>query len=660
MCGLTGFLSRGPWNHRDTALPLLGRMAATISSRGPDDFGTWHDPIGIGLAHRRLSIVDLSSAGHQPMVCHAERLVMVFNGEIYNHLALRGELHAQGRAPAWRGHSDTETLLAGFLVWGVRATIERCVGMFAFAVWDRHDQVLHLGRDRLGEKPLYYGWQGQGEAATFLFGSELKALKAHPAFEADVDRNALSLLMRHGYITAPHSIYQGINKLPPGYLLTISLERREPCLSAYWSFPAVAERAAAAPLNGNQEQIADELEVLLKSAVSQQMVADVPLGAFLSGGIDSSVVVALMQVQSSRPVKTFSIGFHEAGYNEAEYAKAVAKHLHTDHTELYVSAQQALDVIPKLPQLYCEPLADPSQIPTFLVSQLARQQVTVALSGDAGDELFGGYTRYQLADRLWKRVSRMPHHTRGLVASAIHLLSQPTWNALLSPFQPWLPSALRRGNVGERAYKGAELLRTNTLDELYLKLITHWEPENLVLGGKEPLSCLRKMPLTLQGLDTVQRMMALDTLTYLPDDILAKVDRAAMGVSLETRTPFLDHRVVEFAWRIPQSMKLQDGQTKRILREVLYRHVPKALIERPKMGFGVPIDVWLRGPLRDWAEDLLSDSRLRRDGFFNPVPIRKKWAEHLSGQCDWQYLLWDVLMFQAWLNNEARESAGVS
>lgn len=657
MCGLTGFLARGPWSHRDAALPLLERMATAISSRGPDDFGAWHDPVGIGLAHRRLSIVDLSSAGHQPMVCQAERLVMVFNGEIYNHLALRAELRSLGRAPIWRGHSDTETLLAGFLVWGVRATIERCVGMFAFAVWDRSEQILHLGRDRLGEKPLYYGWQGEGETATFLFGSELKSLKAHPAFRAEVDRNALSLLMRHGYITAPHSIYQGIHKLPPGHLLTISLDRHEPRLSAYWSFPGIVEDGVATPVGGGLKEVTDELELLLKSAVGQQMVADVPLGAFLSGGIDSSVIVALMQAQSNQPVKTFSIGFHEKGYNEAEYARGVAKHLRTDHTELYVTAQQALNVIPKLPRLYCEPLADPSQIPTFLVAQLARQQVTVALSGDGGDELFGGYTRYNLSDRLWSRMSHIPRRARGLIASSVHLLSQPRWNSLFGPVQTLLPAALRKGNIGEKLYKGADLLRASTIDELYLKLMTHWEPQHVVLGGNEPHSYLQGTPLSIEGLSTVQRMMALDTMTYLPDDILAKVDRAAMGVSLETRTPFLDHRVVEFSWRIPQSMKLHHDQTKQILREVLYRYVPKALIERPKMGFGVPIDVWLRGPLRDWAEDLLSESRLHRDGFFKSELVREKWAQHLSGQCDWQYLLWDVLMFQAWHDGEAHFNA---
>ncbi|MFI0547076.1 MAG: asparagine synthase (glutamine-hydrolyzing), partial [Brachymonas sp.] len=557
-----------------------------------------------------------------------------------------------GHAPHWRGHSDTETLLAGFVAWGVQATLQRCTGMFAFALWDKTEQVLTLARDRLGEKPLYYGWQGTGDGACFLFGSELKALKSHPAFAAPIDRNALCLLMRHNYINAPHSIYQGIYKLLPGHVLTVSMRQREPVLAQYWSLPEVAERGVAQPLQGNAEQVTDQLEALLKSAVAQQMLADVPLGAFLSGGIDSSTVVALMQAQSSRPVKTFSIGFHEAGFNEAEHAKAVAQHLGTEHTELYVTAKQALDVIPKLPQLYCEPFSDSSQIPTFLVSQLARQNVTVALSGDAGDELFCGYSRYTQARDLWGKVSRIPHGLRAPAAAGIRALSPAAWNALLSPVRGLLPSSLRHANMGDKLHKGAALLSAEQVDELYLKLVTHWEPEGLVLKGQEPQTALRGQPLALNGLDAVQRMMALDAITYLPGDILTKVDRAAMGVSLETRVPFLDHRVVEFAWRVPQAMKLHDGVGKWILRQVLYRHVPQAMIERPKMGFGVPIGDWLRGPLREWAENLLGESRLKQEGFFNPAPIRQKWAEHLSGQRNWQHHLWDVLMFQAWLDEQ--------
>lgn len=657
MCGLVGFLGGVRSDRLKADEALLQRMADTIVSRGPDDAGYWVDTAcGIGLGHRRLSILDLSPAGHQPMICPTGRYVIAFNGEIYNHLDLRGELAkvgAGGTAVAgWRGHSDTETLLAGFAVWGIRATVERCIGMFAFAVWDREQRVLTLGRDRLGEKPLYYGWQGQGDKACFLFGSELKALKTHPAFVAEINRDALALLMRHNYIPAPHSIYRSIYKLLPGSLLTVSLERREPLIENYWSLAKVAVAGNRSPLAGSPEAMVDELETLLKSAVHQQMMADVPLGAFLSGGIDSSTVVALMQAQSERPVKTFTIGFNEAGYNEAVHAKAVARHLGTDHIEMYVTPQQALDVIPKLPGLYCEPFADSSQIPTFLVSQLARQQVTVSLSGDAGDELFAGYNRYVMARNVWGKVSRLPRGARALGASGIRALSPAAWNRLLGPVQPVMPRSLRQANIGDKLHKGAGILGAQGVDDLYLGLVSHWEPEGLVIGSREPATCLRGAPLDLTGLDSVQRMMALDAVTYLPDDILVKVDRAAMGVSLEGRVPFLDHRVVEFAWRVPQSMKLREGMGKWILRQVLYRHVPKELIERPKMGFGVPINAWLRGPLRDWAEALLDEGRLRREGYFNPGPIREKWAEHLSGKRNWQYHLWDVLMFQAWLGEQ--------
>jgi len=629
-------------------------MSDTLVHRGPDDTGAWVDAdAGITLGHRRLAILDLSPAGRQPMSSASGRYVIAFNGEIYNHLSLRLTLEKSGTPGAttssWRGHADTETLLAGFDAWGIRATVLRCIGMFAFAVWDKHERVLTLGRDRLGEKPLYYGWQGSGEGVCFLFGSELKALKAHPSFSAEIDRDALCLYMRHNYIPAPHSIYQGIRKLLPGHLLTVSAQRREPALEAYWSLSDVVVSGQRSPRTGSDSDVTDELEQILKSAIRQQMVADVPLGAFLSGGIDSSTVVALMQAQSDRAVKTFTIGFNEEGYNEAIHAKAVARHLGTDHTELYVTPQQALDVIPGLPGLYCEPFADSSQIPTFLVSQLARQKVTVSLSGDAGDELFSGYNRYLLAQRLWDKLSMIPVGMRTLAASGISALSPSAWGRLARPLHAVTPNALKLTHIGDKLHKGAGVLASRRIDDLYLGLVTHWNPDEVVLAGREPTTCLHGAPMPLEGLDDVQRMMALDTMTYLPDDILVKVDRAAMGVSLEGRVPFLDHRVVEFAWRIPQSMKLRNGVGKWVLRQVLYRYIPKELIERPKMGFGVPIDVWLRGPLMDWAQALLSDERLRRDGFFNPAPIRAKWAEHLSGKRNWQYLLWDVLMFQTWL-----------
>ncbi len=629
---------------------MLGRMTDTIVTRGPDDGGAWFDDgQRIGLGHRRLAIVDLSPAGHQPMPSASGRYMMAFNGEIYNHLLLREELQRDGHKVAWRGHSDTETLLAGFDAWGVEGTLKRGIGMFALAVWDREQNVLLLTRDRLGEKPLYYGWQGQGEDAVFLFGSELKALRAHPAFENKINRGALALQLRHNYIPAPYSIYEGIAKLPPASILTVSLAQPAPKMWTYWSAAEAAQEGVRAPFVGTPEQAVDALEALLKDAIGQQMMADVPLGAFLSGGVDSSAIVALMQAQSERPVKTFSIGFHEAGFNEAEHAKAVAKHLGTDHTEMYVTAEQAMAVIPRLPQLYDEPFADSSQIPTFLVSQLARQKVTVSLSGDAGDELFCGYNRYQMAARLWDKLAAVPVPVRKLAARSFVALSPMTWNKLAGGARRLMGGSPRYANFGDKVHKGAAVLASKSLDVLYLNLVSHWrDPAAVVIGAKVPMTLLDGNAPPLAGLCGVQRMMAMDTLTYLPDDILCKVDRAAMGVSLETRVPFLDHRVVEFAWRLPQSLKLRDGKSKWALREVLYRHVPKALIERPKMGFGVPIGAWLRGPLRPWAEALLDESRLRQEGFFHPAPIRQKWAEHVSGQRNWEHQLWNVLMFQAW------------
>lgn len=649
MCGLAGFIG-GAWRYDDHAVvtALLERMANTIATRGPDDFGIWIDQARVGLVHRRLSILDLSPAGHQPMASSTGRYVIAFNGEIYNHLDLRAELDKAGGC-IWRGHSDTETLVCGFEVWGLKATIERCIGMFAFAVWDRAERELTLGRDRFGEKPLYYGWQGRGSDASFVFGSEIKVLEVHPAFAANINRDALCLLMQYSYIPAPHSIYEGIYKLPPGHLLTVSLEQREPVLEAYWSLKNIVESGVKTPLRGSAQQITDELETSLKSAIRQQMIADVPLGAFLSGGIDSSTIVALMQTQSEQRVKTFSIGFNEEGYNEAVYAKAVARHLGTEHTELYVTPQQALDVIPRLPEIYSEPFSDSSQIPTFLVSQLARQQVTVSLSGDGGDELFSGYNRYLQTKNLWAKISRLPHPTRGALAFMIHSLPIVALNALLRAARPCLPELFRTATAGDKLYKGASVLNSRNIDDLYHRLVSHWEADSLVIGAKKSLGfpCNADLPFTELG--DIQRMMALDTMSYLPDDILVKVDRAAMSVSLESRVPFLDHRVVEFAWRIPQELKLRDGVGKWILRQVLYRYVPRDLVERPKMGFGVPIDGWLRGPLREWAEELLNESRLRREGFFNPAPVRQKWEEHLSGRRNWQHHLWDVLMFQAWL-----------
>ena len=662
MCGLTGFWQAGGCS-AERATATLDTMATVIAHRGPDDSGVWLDTgAGIGLAHRRLSILDLSPAGHQPMHSASGRYVLVFNGEIYNHLELRDALE-QPSPPAplpegegsrsWRGHSDTETLLAGFETWGIAATLQRAIGMFAFALWDRRERTLILARDRLGEKPLYYGWSG----GVFLFGSELKALRAHPAFAASIHRGALTLLLRHNYIPAPYSIYQGIHKLPPATVAALTWpafqRQADPAIESYWSFRDVAEAGIAHPLPMDKPAAIAALDTLLRDAVARQMVADVPLGAFLSGGVDSSTVVALMQAQSPRPVKTFTIGFHEAGYNEAEHAKAVARHLGTDHTELYVTPQEAQAVIPRLPQLYDEPFSDSSQIPTLLVAQLARTQVTVSLSGDAGDELFFGYNRYFLAARIWKHLNRLPPALRTGLARLLLRIPTPWLDRLLNGLRPVLPQALRHPKVGDKVHKLAELLTLSSPEALYQRRVSHWDqPETVVINGREPATVLTEARQWAALPEFTQRMMFLDTLTYLPDDILVKVDRAAMGVSLETRVPFLDHRVVEFAWRAPLSMKVRNGQGKWLLRQVLDQYVPKALIERPKQGFGVPIDHWLRGPLREWAEDLLDESRLRREGFFHPEPIRRKWAEHLSGTRNWQYYLWDVLMFEAWLDQQ--------
>ncbi|SUA91292.1 Putative asparagine synthetase [glutamine-hydrolyzing] [Pandoraea pulmonicola] len=627
----------------------LGAMTDAILHRGPDAAGAWVDrDAGIALGHRRLAIVDLTEAGAQPMTSPSGRFVMIYNGEVYNHLAMRAELERVGAVSQWRGHSDSETFVAGFDVWGIEATLQRAVGMFALAIWDRERRELTLARDRLGEKPLYYGWQGAGNRSAFLFGSELVSLRRHPAFLAEVDRNALATYMRYNCIGSVHSIYQGIQKLAPGHLATLSAQRPTPDVKAWWSGIEAAVRGVANPFKGSAEEAVDALEALLKNAVTQQMMADVPLGAFLSGGIDSSTVVALMQAQSSRPVKTFTIGFHDKGYNEAEHAKAVARHLGTEHTELYVSPEQVLDVVPRLPQIYSEPFADSSQIPTVLISQLARQHVTVSLSGDAGDELFCGYRRYRMTAALWGKLSRVPLPLRRLAAGVITSVSPQMldrWGALLGI-----------ARAGDKLHKGAGLLGNQTVAELYRGMVSHWdEPERVVLGAAEPIGAFANHECGTAGLNDVERMMALDMVTYLPDDVLAKVDRAAMSMSLETRVPFLDHRVVEFAWTLPLEYKLRNGVTKWPLREILYRHVPRELIERPKMGFGVPLERWLCGPLREWAETLLSTSRLRSEGFFDAAPIRRLWEEHLSGKRNWQYLLWDVLMFQAWLEQTRSE-----
>lgn len=660
MCGIAGFLSKNPSLNEDNIKFIINEMCKKISTRGPDAYGDWSDPkFGIAFGHRRLSIVDLTDAGAQPMQSNSGRWILTFNGEIYNHLKLRDELEKSSMAPVWRGHSDTETLLAGFDAWGIRATIEKCVGMFAMAVWCRRNECLSLIRDRLGEKPLYYGFQGQGNQTVFLFGSELKALSVHPAFEPAINHQALASYLQNMAVSGTSSIYKGIHKVAPGTILTLNRQNSDPVVERYWSVERTALEGVANPFDGSDTQAVDELENLLKDATAQQMMADVPLGAFLSGGVDSSTIVALMQAQSDRPVKTFSIGFEEDAYNEAEYAKAVAGHLGTDHTDLYVTAQQAMDVIPRLPHLYDEPFADSSQIPTFLVSQMTGQHVKVALSGDAGDELFAGYNRYELTASLWPKLAGVPQPLRQLMALGLTCFSPDTLNRWASH----TPLAKRWANVGDKLHKGAGVMTGASVADLYHGMVAVGWPKtsSLVRGlGVNANTNALYMP-DLPGLSDVERMMAFDLMNYLPDDILTKVDRAAMGVSLEARVPFLDHRVVEFAWRLPMDYKLrrENGRfvTKWILRQVLYRHVPQALIERPKVGFGVPLEHWLRGPLRNWAEDLLSETRIKRDGFLNPGPVRQRWLEHLSGKRNWQHSIWCVLMFNAWLDEQNRSVA---
>ena len=652
MCGLTGFLDKRGAFPADEAGALVARMQQTMFLRGPDDGGEWVDPAaGIALGFRRLAIVDLSPAGHQPMASASERYVIAFNGEVYNSERLRKELSEAGLSPAFRGHSDTEVMLACFEAWGVEAAVKKFIGMFAIALWDRQERTLHLIRDRLGVKPLYYGLFGN----TLLFGSELKPFRAHPAFKREVDRDALTLLLRHNYIPAPYSIYKSVRKLLPGTILTILScddAEREPV--PYWSAKEVAERGVANQFEGGDEEAIEQLDRLLKDAVGLRMVADVPLGVFLSGGIDSSTVVALMQAQSSRPVKTFTIGFHEEGYDEAKQAKEISKILGTEHTELYVTQEEAMNVIPDLPTFFDEPFSDSSQIPTYLVSKLARKSVTVSLSGDGGDELFGGYTRYFQGNSIWNRLKGFPAPMRSVAGSVIGKIPPDAWNAAYRAVGSLLPSKMKQSHPGDKIVKLAEIIPSLSQDEMYLKLVSHWKnPASVVKNGVEPPTVLTDRNQWAQLDDFTQRMMFLDTVSYLPDDILTKVDRASMGVSLEAREPLLDHRLAEFAWHLPMKMKIRDGQGKWALRQALYRYVPKEIMDRPKMGFGIPLGDWLRGDLRDWAEALLDEKRLLSEGFFNPEPIRMKWKQHLSGKMNWQAYLWDILMFQMWLENNS-------
>ena len=646
MCGITGF-----WSGRGDARlqPVIEAMTSRIAHRGPDDSATWVDrETGLALGHRRLAIVDLSPAGRQPMTSASGRYTTVYNGEIYNHRELRAELDSLGFEGPWRGYSDTEVMLAAFDRWGIPKALERLIGMFALAVWDRKEKVLTLARDRLGEKPLHYGRAG----TAFLFGSELKALAAHPDFPREVDRGVLAAFLRRNHVPAPHSIWTGIHKLPPAHYLEVRdagriIGRPVP----YWDFARVATEGAAHPLPDSLERI-DELESLLKDAVGRQMQADVPLGAFLSGGIDSSLIVSLMQAQSAEPVRTFTIGFSEGSYDEATHARAVAAHLGTRHTEHYVTPEDILAVVPKLPVIWDEPFSDASQIPTFLVSEITRRDVTVSLSGDGGDELFGGYNRHVAGKRLWDAAGWLPAGMRRGLAAA---LRHPATGRVSGDLMRMLPRRWRISGMADRLPKVARLLEADSAAAVYRQLVSHQiDPERYVIGGIEA----EGMPAEGEPdfADMRQSMMYLDTLTYLPDDILVKVDRASMAVSLESRVPFLDHRVVEYAWRLPLSLKFRGGKGKHILREILFRHVPREIVERPKTGFTPPIGQWLAGPLRPWAEDLLDETRLRRDGFFDVARVRQLWAEHLAGHRR-QEQLWDVLMFQAWWAETGRSAS---
>ena len=646
MCGITGFLSYPGQTWVEAAETQLGDMMSAIAHRGPDNQGQWIDAeAGVALGHLRLAIVDLSPAGHQPMSSASGRFEVVFNGEIYNHLKLRRDLEEAGHAPVWRGTSDTEVMMAGFEVWGIEETLARLEGMFAIALWDRETRTLKLVRDRLGEKPLYYGWQGKGRDAVFLFGSELKALQAHPAFNARIRRDAIVAMLRHGHVPEDLVIYEGLRKLRPGEITEISLEAPEPKRKLYWDGGAIAA-APRGPAPSDEDAI-EGLNTLLLDAVSQEMMSDVPLGAFLSGGIDSSVVVGLMQHLSKKPVHTFSIGFHEARYNEAQFAKEVADHLGTHHTELYVGDTDLRDVIPRLPHMYDEPFADSSQIPTFLVAEMAREHVTVALSGDGGDELFCGYDRYVHGKKMMNKLRGLPSPLRSLGGAAIRAIPETWLNKLMESIR-----ATPQGKEpnGQRLHRLANYAMSATTEELHQKMVSVWRfPEDAVLGGSSPPSILADHLPSRGDLSDMERMMQLDMLAYLPDDILCKVDRATMAVALESRAPLLDHRVAEFIWALPERFKYRDGKSKWLLRQVLYKYVPAALIERPKMGFEVPIGLWLRGGLRDWAQAFLDPDRLRREGYLDEAVITRLWSQHLLGSHNWGAQLWNVLMFQAWL-----------
>jgi asparagine synthase (glutamine-hydrolysing) len=655
MCGLAGYWASAP--RAELTDELCRRMGQAIAPRGPDGWGVWRDPLaGLGFSHRRLAIQDVSDHGAQPM--QRQGLTLVFNGEIYNHHDLRRTLEATDGSIRWQGRSDTETLLAGFATWGVEQTLSRAVGMFAFALWDSGPRTLTLGRDRFGEKPLYYGFQG----GDLLFASDLAAIKPHPSFEGRVSAEVLPLFLRLHYVPTPYSIYSGLYKLPAGTCITFKTQDiaagHSPEPKAYWSFIDSISTARSRPFKGDLNIAREQVEAALQIAIRRQMISDVPLGAFLSGGIDSATVVSLMQAQSSRKVRTFTIGSKDAAYDESGVARAVARHLGTDHTEMIVSPEDVIDLVHQMPQVYSEPFADLSQLPTYLVSQLARSQVTVALSGDAGDEVFGGYNRYLAGARLWGMTRKVPGPVRRVASRLMEGVPAGNWDSVFALLGPAIQSKLRSRTPGASIHKFAQAMRQDSDQEYYLALISRWKnpSEVLVAGGHRPL------PLNLEvlwqqgeelGLSFIERMMMIDTATYMSDDVLVKVDRAAMAQGLETRIPFLDHELVELVWSLPLEMKVKDGTGKLILREILAHHVPPAMVNQPKSGFGIPVGPWLRDALRPWAEELLSKKALEEDGIFDAKAVRTLWKRHLSGQANAEALLWPILMFQAW--HQARD-----
>ncbi len=641
MCGIVGVVAQ-PGKRVDP--DVLKRMTSCLTHRGPDGDGRWVSGDGrVGFGHRRLSVIDLSAAGRQPMVSASGRYVISYNGEVYNFSDLRKTLEAAGHR--FHGHSDTEVMLAAFEQWGVEEATKRFIGMFVFALWDGKTQTLFLLRDRLGVKPLYY-WESGG---MLLFASELRALLAHPAAPREVSRDSLALFLRYGYVPGPHSIFAGVRKLPPGCLLAVR-PSSSPEMRRFWDIGDVVCEGSRSPFFGSEADAVDALEELIRDAIRRRMISDVPLGAFLSGGIDSSTVVALMQSQSARPINTFCIGFHDQAYNEAEHAAAVARHLGTRHTELYMTDADARDVIPLIPDIYDEPFSDCSQIPTFIVSRLARESVTVALSGDGGDELFGGYNRYLFTSRFWDRLRRVPQPARRRLSGLLTGLSPSTWNRLFDAATPFLARGALPALPGEKMHKVAALLGSQNLLSLHRTLVSQWPfPEQAVLGTSGARLAALEPTIDALDVDNASRQMCHDMRTYLVDDILTKLDRASMHVGLEARVPLLDHRVVEFAWRLPAGLKFRDGAGKWILRQILNRYVPPAFTDRPKMGFGVPLAEWLRGPLVDWAEHHLNGARLEREGYFDPEVVGRVWKMHLSRRIDRSGAIWAVLMFQTWL-----------